>query len=248
MNLKPLTTAGLIGSAVWGGFVVWYLFHSNQIETVLTSAPNNFGDFWSGTFAPLAFWWLVLGYFQQGVELRQNVEALKQQSKETANLVVQAQAQADAIKANEQHARFDTYIRLTDIIISQLSSVSASLALSGTSKENKGRWLAAFGDGEKYVFFNMMLEKFETEELIQRWENIFRNEQRRKGFVLQYIELYEVLIFEGEKYEANPSIIKAFNASAMGQLYIRLCRYVEQESKISALKMDDSIYKSVWSS
>jgi len=43
---------------------------------------NELGDFLAGVFAPLALLWLVIGYFQQGDELRQNSEALLLQAKE----------------------------------------------------------------------------------------------------------------------------------------------------------------------
>lgn len=41
----------------------------------------------AGAFAPLAFGWLVLGYRQQGDELRQNTAALEQQSQEFQDMV-----------------------------------------------------------------------------------------------------------------------------------------------------------------
>jgi hypothetical protein len=66
-----------------GGYVVsdWYEFSK------LT--PNEWGDFLAGSFSPLAFLWLVLGFFQQGKELRQNNEALKLQAAELKNSVEQ---------------------------------------------------------------------------------------------------------------------------------------------------------------
>ncbi|MCI1022591.1 hypothetical protein HWD96_10130 [Pseudomonas putida] len=49
----------------------------------LKSLPlNELGDFAAGAFGPLAFLWLVLGYRQQGVELRISSEALIEQAKE----------------------------------------------------------------------------------------------------------------------------------------------------------------------
>jgi len=51
--------------------------------------PNEFGDLLAGCFAPLAFFWLVLGFFQQGDELRNSVTALKLQGEELRNSVEQ---------------------------------------------------------------------------------------------------------------------------------------------------------------
>ena len=43
---------------------------------------NEWGDFLAGTTAPLALFWLVIGYFQHGEELRLNTEALNAQKEE----------------------------------------------------------------------------------------------------------------------------------------------------------------------
>ena len=51
--------------------------------------PNEWGDFLAGSFAPLAFLWLVLGYLQQGDELRLSTEALRLQAEELRNSVQQ---------------------------------------------------------------------------------------------------------------------------------------------------------------
>jgi len=63
-------------------------------------APNTFGDFLAGVFGPLAFAWLVLGYFQQGEELRQNTRALELQAEELRQSV---EHQAEMVRvAKEQ--------------------------------------------------------------------------------------------------------------------------------------------------
>lgn len=41
----------------------------------------NWGIFWQVFFAPIAFFWLVLGYIQQGKQLDQNTKTLQQQEK-----------------------------------------------------------------------------------------------------------------------------------------------------------------------
>lgn len=51
-------------------------------EAFLKMELNALGDFMAGTFAPLALLWLVIGYFQQGDELRQNSRALLLQAEE----------------------------------------------------------------------------------------------------------------------------------------------------------------------
>lgn len=50
---------------------------------------NELGDFLAGAFGPLAFAWLVLGFIQQGRELKLSSEALQIQAEELKNSVSQ---------------------------------------------------------------------------------------------------------------------------------------------------------------
>ncbi|MEP2534057.1 hypothetical protein [Shimia sp.] len=53
---------------------------------------NELGDFLAGAFGPLAIFWLVLGFFQQGKELRNSVDALNLQAEELRHSVAQQKA------------------------------------------------------------------------------------------------------------------------------------------------------------
>lgn len=54
-----------------------------------TLEPNEVGDLLAGAFSPLAFLWLVLGYIQQGEELKNSADALWLQGRELQNSVEQ---------------------------------------------------------------------------------------------------------------------------------------------------------------
>jgi len=244
MNLKPLTTAGLIGSAGWIGFVVWYLFRSNQIETVLTSAPNNFGDFWSGTFAPLAFWWLVLGYFQQGIELRQNVAALEQQSKETAALAIQAKVQAEAIKANELHTRRDVFFRSADRTIEELRE-TAFFILSRIEdfddfviSNEKEELITAAKRGSKDACF-IYLAKFIAENSLSLMKGYLNSRAGFNEAVDHYCSSFERLLADCENVsgESNKVFRNYYQGSNAARLYEQLCS-LSQNPRQSAMRYD----------
>lgn len=80
-------------------------------------APNEFGDFLAGCFAPLAFFWLVLGFFQQGDELRNSVAALHLQGEELRNSVEQQRQLVDVTREQlglnraSQDAAFEETVR-----------------------------------------------------------------------------------------------------------------------------------------
>lgn len=88
----------------WFGGVITVLYVSGFILFVicknagLPNALNEWGDFLGGVFGPLAFLWLVLGFFQQGEELKQNTKALKLQADELKNSVEQQRSLVEETK------------------------------------------------------------------------------------------------------------------------------------------------------
>lgn len=84
-----LIAAGGLLTLVWLGLLVTFV--CLRWDKVLDLEPNAVGDFLAGAFAPLAFLWLVLGFFQQGIELRNSGEALWLQGEELRNSVQQQQ-------------------------------------------------------------------------------------------------------------------------------------------------------------
>jgi hypothetical protein len=76
---------GIFGVVVTACYVtIWGFNVRGEWEAFKALELNELGDFLGGTFGPLAFFWLVLGFFQQGIELRQNSQALKLQANELA--------------------------------------------------------------------------------------------------------------------------------------------------------------------
>lgn len=77
-----ITVAYLIAAALLG----W-----GQWDQFSAMKPNEVGDFLAGVVGPLALLWLILGYFQQGEELKQSTRALQLQAEELRNSVEQQQ-------------------------------------------------------------------------------------------------------------------------------------------------------------
>lgn len=88
---------GVLLSLLWG-VIVCSLYFTQDHPTNL----NSWGDFFAGAFAPLAFLWLVIGYAQQGDELKHSRKALLMQAKELANSV---QHQGDLVEVNREQLR-----------------------------------------------------------------------------------------------------------------------------------------------
>lgn len=81
------TILGCTLTVLWLGAMGLLWKSQHGLSTALTL--NEWGDFYAGVFAPLAFLWLVLGYLQQGEELRNSGRALHLQAEELKNSVEQ---------------------------------------------------------------------------------------------------------------------------------------------------------------
>ncbi len=105
--MSGLTGFGLACSAIWFAGVSYLVMTDWCNEKSL----NEWGDFVAGFVGPLALLWLVLGYFQQQKEIRQNTEALHLQreemrkaAEEQKNLVRSSDAQLNTlINSNSAH-------------------------------------------------------------------------------------------------------------------------------------------------
>jgi hypothetical protein len=91
------TRIGLLLTSIWALAIaiVVYVYGRDARNLEL----NQWGDFFAGAVAPMAFLWLILGYFQQSEELKQNTEALILQAKELEQSVV---AQKGLVEATSQ--------------------------------------------------------------------------------------------------------------------------------------------------
>ncbi|GJM12889.1 MAG: hypothetical protein DHS20C12_12920 [Pseudohongiella sp.] len=98
---------------------------------------NEVGDFLAGVFGPLAIFWLILGFIQQGKELQQSTQALELQAKELKDSVEQ---QRDLVGITRQQFSAEVeaakHRRNTEFIQAQPQLVSLGIGSQG--KHNRG--------------------------------------------------------------------------------------------------------------
>lgn len=89
----------------WGvlGTVIYLLIIATTVvfkfDGFLKLELNELGDFLAGAFGPVAFLWLVLGFLQQGRELRLSSDALQLQAQELKNSVDQQRELVEVTRA-----------------------------------------------------------------------------------------------------------------------------------------------------
>ena len=112
--MKRLTKIAVGVTGLWG--LAFAIVVCLNIGDTAKMGLNEWGDFLAGSFAPMALFWLVIGYFQHGEELRLNTRALetqqeelRQQVKETARLADTGKEEMQFIRERERRQASPTY-------------------------------------------------------------------------------------------------------------------------------------------
>jgi len=101
---NSLAWVGAIFTTVYLSGFTWFIF--DRLPQLQTMELNSVGDFLAGAFGPIAFFWLILGFMQQGAELRLSSEGLRMQADELKASVQQQTALVEAQKVTlENHER-----------------------------------------------------------------------------------------------------------------------------------------------
>jgi hypothetical protein len=82
-----LAWVGTVFTAVYLFGFTYFIF--DRLPQLKSMDLNNVGDFLAGAFGPIAFFWLILGFMQQGAELRFSADALRLQAEELKRSVEQ---------------------------------------------------------------------------------------------------------------------------------------------------------------
>ena len=112
-NINSLTLIATVVSAVWLG-VILVLFNVSSSYWYDYDLPTNsdaFGDMLAGIFAPLAFFWLVVGYFIQANEFRLTRQEMAEQG-ETLEKSARQTEIANAYRTAEAEPRFRIGVEL----------------------------------------------------------------------------------------------------------------------------------------
>lgn len=129
---------GLSVSVLWLIVLSLYINGTVGWANIQNSRIDIMGNFLEGAFAPLAFLWLVIGYFLQKKELAQNTAAIKMQYVEIQKSATQATIQAEAIRASELHARKESFLRIAESVKQQLGVIMGFLFISSQGAAGQG--------------------------------------------------------------------------------------------------------------
>jgi hypothetical protein len=241
-ELKPRS----IDWRVWLGLgltVAWLLLGILYIESTVgwdrfvKLRVDQLGSFLEGAFAPLAFLWLVIGYFLQQRELQQNTRVLQAQLTEVSRSAEQAVIQSEKMAANEVHARQETFLRIAQNVRGQLGTIMGFLFISSqganadgrVSGEEQARLFSHLSLGDSEVFSRRMLETYIVTRDPQARYDLFYGTPVRARHSNNYVHAFERLIRRAEEVDTDGLICDALYSTAHGLVY-RIIKRHQQEA------------------
>ena len=188
---------------------------------------DDLGEFLQGAFSPLAFLWLVIGYFIQQRELEQNTKVLQAQLYEVSRSAEQAVIQSEKMAANEIHARQETFLRISQSVRGQLGTIMGLLYISsqaanvdGTvSSEEQARLFAQLSAGDPEVFSRRMLETCVAVRDPDEQFGLFYGTPVRARHSNNFIHTFERLIGRAREVDPDNLISDALYSNAHGLVY-----------------------------
>jgi hypothetical protein len=222
---------------VWLGLSLtfaWLLLGTVYISAVIGWGQFSFlpadqlGSFLEGAFAPLAFLWLVIGYFLQRQELQQNTQALLAQAEQIQRQSEQAVIQSEKLAASEQHARQEVFLQIYRNVRDQLGTIGGLLFLSsqGTvaggglvTPEEMSRLFARRAAQDPELFSRMLLELHVQLDDPTRQYELFYGTATRARHSNNFIFTFERLLRRAEEVDADFIIRDSLGASSHGLCY-----------------------------
>ncbi len=225
---------GLVVSGVWLLLGFLYIAHTVGWANFVYLPADQMGSFLEGAFAPLAFLWLVIGYFLQQEELQQNTAALNAQAREIERAAEQAAIQSQKMVESELHARQEAFMRITQHVRGQLGTIAGMLYISSQSaanedgsitREEQSALFTQLNTVDTEVFSRRLLElNLATEDLNKRYE-FFYGTPIRARHCNNFIYTFERLMARAEQVDTDNMLTDALHASSHGLIYRIMLRH-----------------------
>ena len=195
-------------------------------------APNEVGDFLAGLFAPIALIWLIIGYYQQATELRENSKAIRQQAEEssaqTESLKQQLVAFEEQKKVLERNAFVDSYyLRYNELIFR-----CASILRAFTTTEIWSRNLNWFASGYTDVFANWLKNEIHSrgeDKFLEDYDGFFLDDRQQLNY---YTVRFEQFMTEADKVDETGALRQVIETSGLGAAYFSVCMILNKDADL----------------
>lgn len=218
---------GLSLTASWLLLGAGYISNSVGWSNFSSLPADQLGSFLEGAFAPLAFLWLVIGYFLQQQELQQNTNAIADQGRQITRSAEQAEIQSQRMAESELHARQQAFMQVATMVRRQLGSIGGLLYLSSQGAGNDGDvspeemsrlFSQQAGNDDSEVFSRRLLELNITANSPEQF-NLFYGTVVRARHSNHFIFAFERMLRRAAQVDGDHMLRDAIQASAHGFVY-----------------------------
>lgn len=224
---------GLSLTALYLFFALAYITAKTGWVGFINQPLADMGSFLEGAFAPLAFLWLVIGYFLQQKELQQNTEALRAQSREIERTAQQAAIQTERMVAGELYTRQELFMQMLEHVRAQLGTIAGLLFISsqsnvaGDGQVTPEEQMQLFRDStiDPQTFSRRLLTLNLTVEGDDQSHLFFYGTDVRARHSNNFIVTFEKLIDEARAVDHHNILEDSLFTSAHGFLYRLLKRH-----------------------
>lgn len=222
-----LLRLGLALTVGWVLVQLYYIVGIVGFEHFVEEGPPSVGGFLEGAFAPLAFLWLVIGFFLQREELQRQGHAIDLQYQEMRRTAEHAETQARAIAANEQHARQEAFLRTLKLIQQQLGVragllfVCSQIVVAGGTvepEEAQAMW-TALGAGDEGVFARGLMGVHFTAEADHDSWALFWSTPVRTRHSETYVAVFDRMLERARDCDTDGLLVETLLGSTLGQVY-----------------------------
>ncbi len=219
---------GLTVTVGWLAFGAQYVLGIIGWERFSALPADGVGGFLEGAFAPLAFLWLVIGFFLQQRELGQNTEALRVQYELMRKSADQAEIQARAITLNEAHQHRETFLKVVDLVSKQMGVTAGFLYMSSqisddSDEELQQRALEGWnrlGSGDPEIFSRrLMAVCFAEGSTPEVARELFWSTEIRSRHSSSFCQAFERLLSHSQPCDFDDTLRDALEGSAHGIVY-----------------------------
>jgi hypothetical protein len=172
-----------------------------RVDAFYNLTLNEKGDFLAGLFAPVAFFWLIMGYIQQGNEMKEMVKASNEQAK--------------SIQANTNHAALQTFLMLEKSLVEGLKWSLKKFLMSFYYTEWTKKLVQEKNDLFLIIDASRILVSITTDEereflqnnritITDRHKNFYytyRNNEIVSQAIKSYFSTFEILLAESKKID-----------------------------------------------
>jgi len=208
---------GIIISVIWLLVLSFFLVQKMSWQQFSDLPLDQIDGFLSGTFSPLAFIWLIIGFFIQQGEIAENAKNIERQA---------------------EHSNLDNFLKMSEIVYRHLGVITAYLYIScrediqetlDTPIDIDDKW-ARSGNGDYGIFARGLVRyRFFDDGRPRDMTKIFFSTEIRQSHSSNYQRIFEGLLVKAKASDCTGSLYDALNEGTIWGILYRMLKEAELE-------------------